>query len=126
MITLTERTLGIWFVTIGEEADWLGSVWKTDEGYEIAYRFRFYVDDKTFDSEDKKNWYKSEISKDSADDAKMIKTMRDIAEILWVAGGGKRYEVMMESGGIDEFMEEFQKLPFVSAKVMPLNEENGS
>ncbi len=126
MIELTEHTIGIWFVTLGEKGDWLGSVWKTDKGYEIAYRFRYYVDDKTFDSEDKKHWYKSEISKDSGDEAKVIQVMRDVSEVLWIAGGGKRYEVMMESGGIEEFMAEFQKLPFVTAKTMPLNEENES
>ncbi len=125
-IVLSEHTLGIWFVSLGKESDWLGSVWKTDEGYEVVYRFRYYVDDKTFDSEDTKHWYSTKISKDNADDDKVIKTMRDMAEMLWAASGGKRYELMMGRGGVEEFMVEYEKLPFVSMKHEYLNEEDKS
>jgi hypothetical protein len=38
--------------------DWMATLWKDAEGpWRCDYRFRYYKDDKSFDSEDEKNWY---------------------------------------------------------------------
>ena len=54
-IELTEKIVGIWFVDLDNESDWLGAMERTDEGYQVTYRFRYYVDDKAHDSDDKKS-----------------------------------------------------------------------
>ena len=115
-IDLTDRTIGLWFVQLNKESDWLGSIWATDEGYGLTYRFRYYVDDKTFDSKDTKNWYSAEISKDHTTEDEIVSHMREVVKLLWVSSGGKRYEIMMGSGGVDELMAELEKMPFTSMK----------
>lgn len=37
--------------------DFLGAVEVIDEGWALKYRFRYVLDDKVWDSKDKKNWY---------------------------------------------------------------------
>ena len=122
-IEITERTIGVWCVDMNEDSDWLGSLWETDENYEMAYRFRYYVDDLTFDSKDTKHWYAAHVSKDHTTKDDVIKCMRGAVELIWREKGGKRHELMMGSGGVDEFMIEFEKLPFVSAKRISIDEE---
>ena len=47
---------GIWYVQ-GKDCDWMGSLSKQDDKVVLEYRFRYYKDDRAFDSKDTKNWY---------------------------------------------------------------------
>ncbi len=111
---LTENTIGIWAVSIGQDSDWLASVWRDGDDYILAYRFRYYEDDKTFDSADRKNWYKAKVPVAKIDQAKLIRIMQSTAELLWKAGGGKRYELLMDSGGIERLMHDLAEWPMIS------------
>ena len=125
MITITARTIGLWFVALDEHGDWLGSACTTEDGdFEMIYRFRYYVDKEVFeDSKDKKSWYKGTVSKDHADKDKIIEAMRAMTKALWTQSGGQRYEIMMGNGGEEEFMDEMSKLPFTTMKTRKLDEE---
>ena len=115
-IELTDKTIGIWAVWLTDDSDWLCSAWVEDDNYVIAYRFRYYVDDKTFDSDDRKSWYRYQIPVQSGGEQKVAVICRTVAESLWRASGGKRYEIMMASGGIMELMAALEKWPMISMK----------
>ncbi len=116
-IELTENTLGIWAVSISDECDWLGAVWREGDDYVLEYRFRYYVDDKTFDSKDRKNWYRTVITGGQPED-KVVGVMREMARMLWSESGGKRYELMMDGGGIVRMMEDLAKWPMISMQTV--------
>lgn len=123
-IELTKNTLGVWTVSLPAQqfgkhtggGDWLCAAWAEGEKYIIEYRFRYYLDDKAFDSEDIKNWYRMEIQKDGATEDKIIEVVRALVKKLWIDGGGKRYEVLMDDSGVDGLLREMKKWPSISMK----------
>lgn len=115
-IELTEKLLGIWFVECDEKTDWLGSLERDDEkgGVIFTYRFRHYVDDKSFDSNDRKNWTSYHISGESAE--KAVDVVRNLCVHLSTVDEGKIWECMMGDDGMEGFMERFEQMPFASVK----------
>ena len=112
-IELNERTVGVWFIQLTPAQDWLASIFTTDEGeLKAIYRFRYYVDDKAFDSEDKKNWWEMTSTKTIAE---TVENFREIYDKLWQLSGGDHYEILMDENGMDDFTERFRKLPFVNS-----------
>lgn len=124
MIEFTERTIGVWYCELDGSQDYLCSVWRTEEGGLVCkYRFRYYVDDKSFDSDDKKNWYEMELKKsDFAAEQHLIANMRMVVDLLGKSSGGETYELMMDDGGIDAFIERFKDMPFASTKEISKDE----
>lgn len=124
MIEFNDRTIGVWFVQLAEGgadkgSDYLASVFRTidDDMLTTLYRFRYYRGDQSLtfeESQDEKNWYR--ITHPDDDEQKAIRIQRDCVKQLWMASGGKRYEVMMGSGGIDEFIERFKAMPFTTMR----------
>jgi hypothetical protein len=123
-IELSENTIGIWAVNLRDESDWIGAVWRDGDNWIMEYRFRYYVDDKTFDSEDVKNWYTHKIPVDKYTEDEVISAMRMCVELLWKASGGKRYEIMMTSAGLDQMMADMKKWPMISMKFVPIKGAN--
>jgi len=113
-LELSERTIGIWSVDLMNGSDWLGSVWREGNQYVMEYRFRYHVDDKTFDSKDKKNWYRAKIAANTTTEDELISAIRTIVKVMWQVSGGKRYEILMGSGGAPEMMAELKKWPSIS------------
>jgi len=126
MIEFTERTIGVWYVQLVDGpygCDYLGSLWRTDNGgLEAQYRFRYYEGDQSLqfeESQDRKSWYSLKLSSgpgEGLSEEKAIKTMRSMAEVLWKKSGGKRYEVMMDHDGMNVFLERFREMPFVTLR----------
>jgi len=80
MIEFTENTycLGIWYLQ-DETRDWLAAV--TREGEFVArYRFRYYRDDKAWDSDDVKNWWEARCPGKTED--QIIAMIDDVAAAL--------------------------------------------
>ncbi len=113
-LKLSENTLGIWAVDLMNKSDYLGAVWREGNVYVMEYRFRYYVDDKTFDSEDKKNWYRIEMAVDKVTEDELISSMRMVVELMWKKSGGQRYEILMGAGGVEEMMADMKKWPMIS------------
>lgn len=122
-IEFSDKTIGIWAVDLMNGSDFLGGVWRDGDNYVMEYRFRYYVDDKTFDSEDKKNWYSAEIPTDRASEDDVVGAMREVVKMMWKGSGGQRYELLMGSGGVDQMMAELKKWPMISMKTAPLDKE---
>lgn len=120
MMEFTERTIGVWYVQLltGEcGQDWLASLWRDDDGIKGSFRFRYYRGDQSLqfeESQDVKHWY--EIDLHSKTEADAIGVFRGMAEKLAEGSGGEKWELMMGTGGVKQFGEEFLKLPFASAK----------
>ena len=57
-IPFDEHTLGVWNVALGD-GDWLAVLRVEDGKGIIDYRFRWYLDDKDFDSKDIKHFYRA-------------------------------------------------------------------
>lgn len=111
-IVIDEKLVGIWFLaTISGHQDWLAavSVIEPDVKYKLTYRFRYYKDDKAYDSEDTKNWYEGEIS---GTRAYVVAAIRMVAKTLESKADDKLYEIMNESGDMQEFMRKFADMPF--------------
>ena len=51
-----DYVVGVWFAG-GETSDWLATLVSRDGQLVGEYRHRYYIDDKTFDSDDKKSFY---------------------------------------------------------------------
>lgn len=118
-IELTEKTIGIWAIEFPQEdkQDWLCSAWETDDEYIALYRFRYYIDDLTFDSMDKKSWYRIRVSKKNGSREKFILTIQGMVEMLWKLSGGRRYELLMDDyNSVPRIMEEMLKWPFMTSK----------
>jgi hypothetical protein len=111
-IVIDEKLVGVWFLaTIIGHQDWLAavSVIEPDVKYKLTYRFRYYKDDKAYDSEDKKNWYEGEVT---GTRAYVVASIRSVARELERRADGKLYEIMNESGDMQEFMRKFADMPF--------------
>jgi len=120
-IEFSDKTIGIWAVDLMNGSDFLGGVWRDGDNYVMEYRFRYYVDDKTFDSEDKKNWYSAEIPTDRASEDDVVGAMREVVKMMWKGSGGQRYELLMGSGGVEQMMAELKKWPMISMMTAPLD-----
>ena len=109
MITIDEKTVGIWNLQTTESQDWLCSIRElvADEKYELMYRFRYGKDDKIFDSEDKKNWYRGEVS---GTRNYVLGSIRAVAQTLAGVAVGSLCEVM-NNGDVKEFLEKIAEMP---------------
>lgn len=115
MIEFSDDTVGIWFVGL-PDSDWLASIFMKDDKPCLVYRFRYHVDDKSFDSKDEKNWYHMEPNETHAGDLdKLLEVVRSIASLMAAKADTEVYEIMMENfADVGAFLEEFRKAPFVS------------
>jgi hypothetical protein len=116
---LDDNTLGIWFVQVRDDADWLASVRRSEKGgHDLEYRFRYYGEDSAdpFDGKDEKSWYGGHSDKFT--DEQAIASLRTAAESLSEVSGGQLYECLRGERTAREFFEEFRKLPFVHEKVL--------
>ena len=121
MINITDRTIAIWYVQLGigeRGSDWLASIWRDDDGIKGTYRFRYYRGDQSLqfeDSQDVKHWVELDLCEYTEE--KTIHVMRVMAESLADLSGGEKWELMMGTGTVTQFMDEYKKLPFVTFKV---------
>ena len=113
MIEITQRTVGLWYVTL-PSGDWMGAVDALDGGrFKMTYRFRYYRDTKVFsDSKDVKNWYSGE----GDDFGHAVRAMREIVRLLKRTGGGESFENLRGDSSVDEFMARWDAQPFVHKK----------
>jgi hypothetical protein len=113
MITMDEKIVGVWFVsTVPNKQDWMAGVreLEPDAKYELTYRFRYYKDDKVFDSEDKKNWYRAMLTGRTR--SYVIASTREVARTLAEVNGQKMFELLNEDRDAERFHREFMKMPF--------------
>ena len=123
MIQFDDKIVGAWFIsTIPDRQDWLAAIREIepDAKYELTYRFRYYEDDKFWDSKDKKNWYKGTLS---GTRTYVVAIFRLVVKNLAERATGPSYEVMNDKGYPD-FIKRFQDQPFVTGRWLSKEELN--
>jgi len=109
MITIDEKTLGLWNVPLPDRSDWLAAVRELvpDEKYQLDYRFRYYADDKVFESEDRKSWYRGELS---GTRHYVLESIRAVARRMASVAGSEVSE-FLNDGDMKAFMEKIANGP---------------
>lgn len=113
-MVLDEKLVGVWYLQTTTTQDWMAVIRELvpEQKYELTYRFRYYKDDKAFDSEDEKSWYRGEIS---GTRNYVVFGLRSAAEMMATAAVGKVYEYLND-GDFSAFVKRFQDAPFVFAR----------
>ena len=91
---------GIWSVA-GDKKDWLGQLYRdidNPNGWEFLYRFRYHKDDKAFDSDDVKNWYKM---KRNGTLESVLETIADVLATIEREFGSQAHFTSLECAGDD-------------------------
>lgn len=111
-IIFNDNILGVWYVTI-PNGDYLAAVSRCkDGGAFLQYRFRYYNSEEPWDEKDEKHWYEAR----SKDQTKVVAHASFVAKTLANASKGKIWELIRGAGSLEDFMAEFQKLPFVHSR----------
>lgn len=118
MINLTENTycLGLWYVQ-GDGCDWLAAVTREpNEPFVMRYRFRYYVDDKGFDSDDVKSWWEARFP--DLDENKIIRSIDKSVTDLQRGGFaiGEPWRAIVR-GSSEAAMDALKTAPFVHLQV---------
>ena len=117
MIKFDNKIVAIWYlVTIQNHQDWMAAIREIEpeQKYELTYRFRYYKDDKAFDSDDKRNWYEGICT---GTRSYVTAAIRATAKALEETADGDLYELLNDHG-YDQFIREFQDMPFVFMRML--------
>jgi|SRR5215475_13030737 len=97
MITITEKTVGIWMIPLDKSHDWMMALEEKDDHYDCIGRIRFYNPESTnpFDEKDKKKWFRYKIKTDTREDA--ITICRERMAKLEALSGNKADEVIEDT-----------------------------
>ena len=129
MITLDSSNppLGIWYVALPDrQSDFMGCLGPhPDEGGVFVFdcRFRYYHDDKVFDSSDDKHWYHLRLQESSPEDAihKIRSVVLKLAEVF-PRDGAQPPEVdellYRNYEDFHAFLEAFQSKPWAFSKMV--------
>jgi len=115
-IILDENLIAIWYASLDEESDYLQSLSRTDNGWDLTYRFRYYNSPDPWDKEDTKNWYSGKLSNKDKTESEVIETLSKVFEIIKIRAEGDCYILLRGEGDHKSFMKEFMALPFVHQK----------
>jgi hypothetical protein len=119
---ITDATQGIWFMST-PGGDWMMTIDRTPAGAaKIIYRFRYYEDDKAFDSKDRKNWYQAT----HPDFDRAMEGCRVIAAtIRKLPGAGKQVELLRGNLSTRDFMDLLIHQEFAHTKKVSKEEYEG-
>lgn len=118
-IVIDETLVGMWYMRVGEDADWLGAVKRVDENtHQLDYRHRYYKDDRTDEfSQDEKRWYSVQFN--DFTDWQMLEEIRRILVPLAKIAKSEVTEVLMHDGDVDDFIAQMSALPFAHIQEKP-------
>ena len=110
-MVIDESIVGLWYLEMSN-GNLGGGIWRIPDarGFIMRWRFRYYLDDKTFDSNDKKNFY----SLESNDLNKLLFSFRYIIKMGEETFNTKAYEFLRgENESVDDFAARYLKAPFI-------------
>ncbi len=113
MIVLDDNMLGIWFVPMPPEGDWMGALVRDGEDYKLTYRFRVYQGDQSLqfeESQDAKSWVECCIT--GLPLAAVLRKIGNVTGTLAEKFGSKVHTVAMEDDGVTGFTERLKAQPW--------------
>jgi len=112
--------LGVWCLA-GAKANWLCIVVKRADEWVIQYRFRYFRDDKAFDSQDKKSFFVARADGEKSE-SEIIESVDNIVSTMMDKGFGKTLErSMIRSKDMDDFMLAIRSMK--SMNIMEMSKE---
>lgn len=117
MIEIGDATIGMWCVSL-PAGDWLAHLGRLQDGhtFELVFRFRWYRDDKVFDSADEKSWTRMR-SKPGDTEATAIAMARfAYQELIDRTGSGRHWELMRGARSAVEFAQLLRSMPGMASK----------
>jgi hypothetical protein len=104
-VEISERTIGLWFMSLNETTDFLAGLESTEEGFLLQYRFRYYKEESPWSDKDEKHWYTVRIDK-SKSKAEAIQSTQIVVQMLEQKSGQQCDELLVKNGDIGAFMRE--------------------
>ena len=83
----------VWFIDAGHIGqDVMGMIWKegpkdSDEPWKLSYRFRYYNDDKVFESKDEKSWHNASCKANTLEEELVSVTKKSFQHLADEMGG---------------------------------------
>ena len=112
--------LAIWFIDLGEEADWMASVIRDPgENWKIVYRLRKIRDTKIWGSDDEKSWGSAEVDA-KAPEEEILKAVNELARQVAEKLDGV-YDRLIVRGGPDKLYEKAKQKPWMHLKEEPIH-----
>jgi hypothetical protein len=94
----------MWYCANGEK-DWLCALYRDPgERWTMLYRFRYYRDDKVFDSKDIKNWYCWRAPTDRTE-SEVIKFTDSLAEFIALEARAKLHKLFLRTDKVEKILE---------------------
>ena len=121
MITISEKTIATWFLPTTKGQDFMGSLFRNDEGHlQFTYRFRYYAEENNpaWDEKDEKHWY-DVIDKEGKTPEEMLQILRQMLKVMETVAVGKLDQILMVNGDVNKFIEEMAAKPWAHMRVMP-------
>lgn len=117
MVTIDDTILGFWYVEL-RNGNWMASLHRRPEGMLLKYRFRYYKDNKAFDSQDEKSGYTVTHPGQSPEVIQtLIQTVRDLIAHLKITDATDSWELLRGTSTTGQFTEQFLALPFVHQRL---------
>lgn len=114
----------IWFQS-APRRDWMGYISREGDGpFKVEYRFRYYADDKVFDSDDEKHFARVELPDAKEESAEgFLQLMRVLGTVGREQQGFSEMEIVYVRGrGIENFKEKTKDVPWMHMKHMKQEE----
>ena len=116
-VELDDHIRGFFFIGTSDK-NVMSSLSEYDDHFTIVHRLRLYLDDKNFDSEDIKHFMAVDVPKPKYTMKNVIDFMEDfftnLREVSKQHGEKpEEYVLLRGEAKLDDFMDEFAKLPFV-------------
>lgn len=121
-MSINEKTIAIWFLPTTEKQDFLGTLYRNDEGkLQFTYRFRYYdeSDKSPWSGKDEKHWYDLVAKDENKSEDEMFRDLKKMIEKLEILSGNKADEILMKGKTVEQFMDEMASKPWAHMRVIP-------
>lgn len=97
--------------------NWLAQVYRahvTDAKFRCVYRFRYYYDEKVFDSGDKRSWTVFEVESDDIEPA--VEALRKVMDMIIATHPRSTHKTLHISGGMEDWQKAMEESGFAHSK----------
>jgi hypothetical protein len=124
-VEITDHLVGMWYLPLTDDSDWLCGLTEleSEKRYQMKFRFRYYKDDKAFDSKDERSSY---VTTADCTKAYALATVRHLGnEMLAHGARGPLDELLMVNGDTRRFARELQDKPWAFMRMESIGNASG-